>query len=51
MVSRKDDNMGWEITYESGEKEFISLNEGFAIIGELIGELLFDVIKEKEKAD
>ena len=37
--------MGWEITYENGERKFISLNEGFEIIGELIGELLFDAIK------
>ena len=28
--------MGWWLTYENGEKQFISLEEGLEIIGELI---------------
>ena len=32
--------MGWWITYENGEKQFISLEEGFEMIGEMIGKAL-----------
>ena len=32
--------MGWWFTYEDGEKQFISLEEGFEMIGELIGKAL-----------
>ena len=43
--------MGWWLTYEDGEKQFISLEEGLEMIGELIGKALIGLASLAEDKD
>ncbi len=43
--------MGWWFTYENGEKQFISLEEGLEMIGELIGKALIGLASLAENTN